>query len=178
MKKLIVFCMFLMCSEALAGPEEKINQALYKSYVAAIKNSIGTRAFRQLYMYDKDADRVVEVLQNGNLSCAYFVSSTLHHFGLLDNFRVNVEETATAMKAQGWQTIKKPVPGSVIVWNKMYFKKSKKRHGHIGFFVGPHRAISTSSHLGYPVIHNLRPNGRKIIEILWHPRLSPQSTNP
>ncbi len=173
MKKSIVFCLLLAFFPVLARAEEKINQALYKSYLAAIKNSIGSRIFRKLYMYDKNTDRVVEVLQNGNLSCAYFVSSVLHHFGLLDGIRLNVEETAAAMKEQGWQTIKKPVPGSVIVWNKIYFKKSKSWHGHIGFFVGPGRAISTSSRLGVPVIHNLRPNGRKIVEILWHPRLSP-----
>ncbi len=172
MKKTIIFCLFLASSQALAEPEEKLNIVLYKSYLAAIQNSIGSRMFRKLYMYDKDADRVVEVLQNGNLSCAYFVSSILHHFRLIDNFFVNVEDTAAAMKAQGWQTIQKPVPGSVIVWNKVYFKKSKSRHGHIGFFVRPGRAISTSSRLGVPVIHNLRPNGRKIVEILWHPRLS------
>lgn len=177
MKKTIIFCLFFAPSIVFAGPEEKINQALYKSYIAAIKNSIGSRIFRKLYLYDKDADRVVEVLQNGNLSCAYFVSSVLQHFGLIDGFRVNVEETIAAMKAQGWQIIKKPVPGSVIVWNKAYFKQSKSWHGHIGFFIGPARAISTSSRLGVPVIHNLRLNGRKIVKILRHPRLMEGGTD-
>ncbi len=172
MKKAIIFWLLLVSSPVLAGPEEKINQALYKSYIVAIRNSIGSRLFRKLYMYDKDADRVVEVLGNGNLSCAYFVSSILRHFGLIDNIRVNVGETALALKAQGWQTAQKPVPGSVIIWNTAYFKKSKSWHGHIGFFISPARAISTSSRLGCPAIHNLRPNGRKIIEILRHPRLS------
>lgn len=173
MKKAIIFCLFFAYSNVLASKEEKMGQALYKSYIAAIKNSIGSRIFRKLYMYDKDADRVVEVLQNGNLSCAYFVSSILFHFGLISELNVNVQETAAAMKAAGWQTVKKPVPGSVIVWDKKYFKKSKAWHGHIGFFVRSGRAISTSSRTGYPVIHNLRPDGRKIVEILWHPQPAP-----
>lgn len=173
MGKAIIFCSFFVFSESLAGPEEKINQALFKSYIATIQNSIGSRMFRKLYMYDKDANRTVEVLQNGNLSCAYFASSILFHFGLINQLHINVQEMAAAMKAQGWRTVQKPVSGSVIVWNRVYFKKSKSWHGHIGFFMKPGRAISTSSNLGVPVIHNLRPNGRKIVEILWHPRLTP-----
>lgn len=171
MGKAIIFCSLLVFSEASAGPEEKINQALFKSYIAAIKNSIGARTFRQLYLYDQDADRVVEVLQNGNLACAYFVSSILLHFGLLDNFYVNVEEAIAAMKAKGWRSAKRPVPGAVIIWAERRFRKNARPHKHIGFYIGPGRAVSNSSRTGYPVIHNLRPEGRKIIEILFYPKL-------
>lgn len=171
MKKVIVFCLFLAPFGAMASPAEKPVIVLYKSYLATIKNSIGSRFWRNLY-YQRQNGRTADMLQNGNLSCAYFVSSILLHFGLLREFQSEVGATVAAMKTGGWQIIEKPVPGSVIVWSRMYFQKSKTWHMHIGFFLGPGRAVSNSSRTGYPAIHNLRYQGRKIVEILWHPRLA------
>lgn len=168
---MIVLCFSSAPAVAKEVPQNSPQFAFFKSYITTIRNSVGTRTFRQLYLYDKDADRVVEVLQNGNLACAYFVSSILHHFGLLGGFLVNVDETVVAMKLQGWQTVEKPVPGSVIVWDKKCFKKSGKCHKHIGFFIKPGRAVSNSSGRKYPAIHGLRPDGRKIVEILFYPPL-------
>ena len=50
--------------------------------------------------------------------------------------------------------------------------------GHIGFFVGNKKAISTSSKYRTPIIHDWQkePSSgkpRKVIEILWHKKLGP-----
>lgn len=171
MRKALVFCLILVSSEALARPEERPAMVLYNSYLAMIKNSMGGRLWRNFY-YQKKNGRAADMLQNGNLSCAYFVSSILLHFGLIKEFQVEVGETVAAMKEAGWQPIEKPVPGSVIVWGNRYFKKSRTWHKHIGFFLGPGRAVSNSSERRYPIVHHLRYKGRKVEGFFWHPRLA------
>lgn len=174
MRVTIVFVIFCFGRAGFADPyqaeKSKAKFALYKSYMAAIKNSIGGRSYRNLY-YRLPGGSFMDVLQKGNLSCAYFVSSILTRFGLIKDFQINVEETVKVMKESGWKQIEKPRPGSVIVWSKVCFKKSGECHMHISFFIDKRRAISNASNLRYPAIHGLHPNGRKIVEILWHPAL-------
>jgi len=183
-----IFLIFIFVSDAIADefrlPDEKMcfaekpkaSFALFRSYMAAIKNSAGTKIFKNLY-YNEIDGRVIDVLQNGNLSCAYYVTSILYHFKLIDEMRLGVAETAEAMKRAGWKIIEKPVPGSVIVWEEKFFKSSGKSHMHIGFYLGKGKAMSNSSKGKSPLIHfwryNLEPrNYRKIKEILWHDKLN------
>lgn len=172
MKYIALF--FILLFSVPASAEGKPELMLFRSYLATIRNSVGARIFRNIY-YRYESGRVKEELENGNLSCAYFVSSTLHHFGLLEEFYLSVTETADAMKKNGWKIIEKPVSGSVIVWDKKYFRHSRKWHGHIGFYIGRGRAISTSSWRGYPVVHSVKSWRRKIVEILWHEKLEQPS---
>lgn len=146
--------------------------AIFRSYITAIKNSFGAKIYRNRY-YNEPDGRVVDVLGNGNLSCAYYVSSVLHHFKLVDDIYLSVADTAGAMKKNGWKNISEPVPGSVIVWDKMFFKSSAQYHMHIGFYLGRGRAMSNSSHYKYPAIHHWKRGARfrKIKEILWHEKL-------
>lgn len=171
MIKAIVFCFLLASSQALARTAEKPITVLYKSYLAMIKNSIGGRLWRNLY-YQKKNGRAADLLQDGNLSCAYYVSSILLHFGLIREFQAEVGETVAAMQEAGWQKIDKPVSGSIIVWKNRYFEKSGTWHKHIGFFLGPGRAVSNSSERRSPAVHHLRYKGRKVESFFWHPRLA------
>lgn len=161
----------ILCLTAPVKAEETLPRlALYKSYMSAVKNSAGSRFFRNLYYVEKDG-RVPEVLQNGNLSCAYFVSTILRHFDLIGKWRVGVDEVVEEMKRYGWTAVVTPRPGDVIVWGKKCFKKSKKCHKHVGFIIGKGRAVSNSSGRKYPAIHGLRPDGRKIEGYFRHQRL-------
>lgn len=167
----IALTLFLFLLPLYAGAEPtSLKLALFKSYIVTIKNSIGARAYRNFY-YEFPNGRVMDVLQNGNLSCAYFVSSILFHFGLIGQLHIKVEDAVAAMKTAGWQIAESPAPGDVVVWGRMYFKKSNSWHMHIGFYIGRNRAISTSSQTGFPVIHHIRYRGRKIAEYLRHPAL-------
>ena len=47
----------------------------YESYLKMIKNSVGMRMFRNLYM-EIDGKKI-DVTHNGILSCSYFVSNIL-----------------------------------------------------------------------------------------------------
>lgn len=144
---------------------------LFKSYMATIKNSAGGRMFKNLYYRLKEKKGDTDVLRGGNLSCAYFVSSVLHHFGLIGEFRTGVDNTVLEMKKNGWRVISSPRPGAVIVWDKKYNRRTREWHGHIGFYIGRGRAVSTSSSRGYPVVHSVKSWHRKIVGYLWHERL-------
>ena len=148
--------------------------AIFRSYIKMIKNSVGSKVYRSLYF--KTKGKSWDVLGNGNLSCAYFVSTVLRHFDLIKEWRTSVDELVVEMKKNGWKPIKKPKIGSVIVWGSRYFGESGQRHGHIGFYIGKGWAISTSSKKRCPVIHDWRKEAtgkrkRKIIKIFWHPKL-------
>ena len=179
MKKLILVATILFFSASsevrAEEPEKKWPMILSASYLKLIKNSVGSRAYRNLYF--KVNGKKVDVLENGNLSCAYFVSSVLFHFKLIGSLRTTVQGTVDDMKKSGWKSIKKPVRGSVIVWGKRYFKSSGQWHAHIGFYVGNGWAVSTNSEKRRPVIHPWRREYkskklRKVVKILWHPRLN------
>ncbi len=53
-----------------------------ESYLAMIKNSVGTNMFRNLYA--TSGGEVQDIVREGELSCAYFVSSILYIFKLVN----------------------------------------------------------------------------------------------
>jgi uncharacterized membrane protein YecN with MAPEG domain len=173
MKLITIFLAIIVFSFSAQADKPAPSLAIFRSYMATIKNSFGAKIYRNRY-YNETDGRIVDVLGNGNLSCAYYVSSVLRHFKLVDDIYLSVADTAEAMKKSGWKNISEPVPGSVIIWDKMFFKKSKTWHMHIGFYLGRGRAMSNSSHYKYPAIHNWRRVGgyRKIKEILWNGKLN------
>lgn len=141
------------------------------SYLALIKNSVGANFWRNLYF--KINGRQQDVLQDGELSCAFFVSSVLLILGLIKEIHTTVKKTLVDMESLGWQEIKKPKLGSVLVWEE------KLSHKHIGFSLGGKTAISNRSSLHRPGKHHLtfgvKKDGsakRGIIKILWHKKLN------
>ena len=136
-----------------------------ESYLQMIKNSVGTKMFRSLYL-EIDGKRI-DATKKGGLSCAYFVSSVLLIHGLIKEIHATVQKTVIDIEKSNWKktNIKKIKPGDAIVWeqapgeyNKMYF--------HIGFYIGNKKAISNSWQKQSPAIHSWDYNGkRKIIAV-------------
>ena len=88
---------------------------LKESYLKAIENSVGSKLFRNLYF--KSRDKKIDVLQNGNLSCAIFVSWILRNFYLIEDNHTMVSRLISDLKKSNWQKIKKPKLGAVLVWD-------------------------------------------------------------
>lgn len=166
-----------------------------ETYMALIKNSVGTRIFSNLYFYNTSenafegipAHEVVDVLKDGQLSCPYFVSSILHLLGgAIDTPHATVEGTLRGMVARGWQEIEiegeKLYPGDVVVWALKEDDGAghyKEGHRHIGFILDGKTALSTSTIQRCVVAHDpwFRKNGdqeagRSINKIFAHPDLS------
>ena len=135
---------------------------IYDSYLKMIKNAVGTKMFRNLYLENKD--RRIDIAKNGRLSCAFFVSNILLIFGLISKGHANVSSTTKDMLKNSWKKISanRAKPGDVIVWDK---KKGTDglMHYHNGFYIGNKKAISISGKAKTPIIHNW--DYRKIIAI-------------
>ena len=146
----------------------------YESYLKAIKNSIGSNLFRNLYFLI--GKRKIDILEDGNLSCAVFVSWILYIFKLIQDMHATVVGTVADLKKSGWIEIKKPQPGAILVWETKKFKNGQ--HKHIGFFVGNNKAISNRYEKRQPLIHHWTfgvKNGRpvrKVEQILWNTKLN------
>lgn len=141
----------------------------FDTYLSMIQNSLGSKMFRTIYaVIDK---KKKDILENGRVACALYVSSLLVINKLMGEIHATVDSTVKALKKTGWKNISKPRLGCIIVWEKVDFGKNDL-HKHIGFYIGNRQAISNSSKKGYPVKHDVTFNGKRKIELLlWHPKL-------
>lgn len=75
-----------------------------KNYLVSIRNAIKSPMFRNLFVMD-DTGNEYDILENGNLSCAFFVSSMLYIFQLIDGPHTTVHSTIDKMIEFGWKEI-------------------------------------------------------------------------
>lgn len=143
-----------------------ITPLIKDSYLSVIQNSLGTNMFKNFYaLVDGEKKDIVD---NGNISCAYYASTILVMFNLIKRTHVTVLSTVKDMEDSGWtQTeLSKAKLGDVLVWEAVDFGKNGT-HKHIGFFVGESKAISNNSKLGIPSVHDINfDEERKIEKIL------------
>jgi hypothetical protein len=145
--------------------KQKVTSLLYDTYLAVIKNSVGSRMFKNMYV--KIDGKKVDATQDGQLSCAFFVSGVLTMFGLIKKTHATVSSTVTDLKASGWTEIKKPKIGCVVVWSQSDLE-TQGTHKHIGFYSGDKLAISNNSlRDGTPSEHPWTFNGKRKIEALF-----------
>lgn len=136
------------------------------SYLAFIKNSVGTKSFRNFYALVDG--KKTDILKKGDLSCAFFVSSVLVIFKLIKEVHTTVDSTIKDLQNSGWQKIKRPKVGCVLVWESKA-DKNGSAHRHVGFYLGQGQAISNNSKLGSPSSHHPTFNGQRKIEAIFWP---------
>ncbi len=145
--------------------EEKGELMIKESYLRMIENSVGCNMFRNFYSLIDDTE--TDIMRDGDLSCAYFVSSVLVVFQLIKETHSEVVATVKDMTSSGWKEIKKPCLGSVIVWGN---KKglSGEIHKHIGFYVGGGVVISNNDINKSPSRHHWTYDDKREVEaIFW-----------
>jgi hypothetical protein len=147
----------------------KMKLDLKKSYLNKISQSVGSRFFRNLY-FKSDAGST-DIMKNGDLSCAHFVSCILYFFGLIGELHATVASTVEDMEASGWKKIKEPRVGAILVWEAV------NENSHIGFYIGNGQAISNSSKKRMPIEHRWdKASGakrqRRVTAIFWHKKLT------
>jgi hypothetical protein len=146
--------------------ETLVEPCVHDSYIAVIRNSKGTRMFRSYVAKVNGVRR--DITEDGDKSCAFFVSSVLSIFSLLRGAELTVHRTLKAMKRAGWKEIKKPKKGCVLVWQEKTYGTGNPRK-HIGFYIGDGKAISNSSMRRCPTQHDYKSyGGRGILTMLWH----------
>lgn len=128
----------------------KITRFVFENYLAMINNSVGTNMFRNYYA-DFDGVRR-DTMNDGETSCAFYVSAVLTIFGAFKSTSSTVTGVVNKLEEAGWQKVDTPEPGDVLVWEKMVY--DDEEHEHIGFYVGDEKAISTSAKAKTPIKHD------------------------
>lgn len=151
-----------------------IKPLLFETYLAMINNAVGSTMFQTGYA---EIDGIKEdIMKGGELSCAFFVSSILSIFNLIDEPHATVKSTVKKMEEAGWIKIDKLEPGCVLIWDE---KEQLKwgLHIHIGFYVGNDEAVSNNPTGVTPYKHHYtfgtKDNGepeRKYTAIYTHPK--------
>jgi hypothetical protein len=142
-------------------PKPKIVKLQYKTYLVVIENSVGSRMFKNLYVNIGGVKK--DVMEDGWLSCAFYVSSVLYLCKYIKNIHATVSSTVKDLQKCGWKKVKKPVAGSVIVWKP---GKDTNGHSHIGFYVGNKQAISNDSWKKHPWKSDWKFNGKREVEMI------------
>lgn len=147
----------------------EVKPLIFTTYLAMIEQSVGSKMFRNLLALVNGQKKNIVV--NGRVACAFYVSALLLIFKLIKNLHATVDGTVTDLKKFGWKQIKKPRNGCIIIWDKGDFGAGV--HNHIGFYIGDNFAVSNSSTKRHPVKHHWTYNKkRKIKLLLWHPKLN------
>ncbi|OGY43557.1 MAG: hypothetical protein A3B89_03585 [Candidatus Buchananbacteria bacterium RIFCSPHIGHO2_02_FULL_40_13] len=144
---------------------EKITIIKKDNYLVLIKNSIGGTTWRQAYGLING--RKKNLTQNGDLACAYFVSSILKIFDLIGNLHLTVTGTIKDLENSGWEKITKNKisPGDIIIW------QAKNNHQHIGFYLGDKKAVSNDSKTGKIKSHHYTFKNQREIEEVWRHKI-------
>jgi hypothetical protein len=141
------------------------------TYLAMIRNSVGTRLFSRLYAAVDGRRR--DLLDGGNLACAFFVTGILAARGLVCSMHATVEGTVRDMEKSGWHRTDRLRTGAVLVWEEAE-QVPGSWHRHIGFYLGKGRAVSNDSRLGQPVEHHWTFGKvgsrakRRVVAVYWH----------
>lgn len=151
---------------AIPSQEEKTMEPLYfDTYLAVVRNSVGTNSFKNFYALVFGGRK--DILEDGRLSCAYFVSSVLHQFQLMKTPHTGINGTVSDMEESGWIKIAESREGAVILWEEKEDGR-RERHKHLGFYMGNDAAISNNEEEGVPVVHHWTyNNGRGVEAIYW-----------
>lgn len=138
-------------------------------YIA--NNSIGSKMWSKSFILDSDGN-VHDLYEDGNLSCAYHISTTLKMCELWQNQAVaNVDSLVAKLPQNGWSEINLPRPGALVIYgeNKLHRAWATK---HVGIIINDTEAVSNGSNGSH--IIDKHPIGspsnqkREILGYWWH----------
>ena len=147
--------------------KQKVTLRTFDTYLALVKNSPGTKMFRNIYA-DVDGE-YRDITDGGDLSCAFFVSSVLLIFESIERVHATVVSTVKDMEKSGWEDAEEPRPGDLIVWGAE--RSNERKHKHIGFFLGDDKVVSNSKNSRHPIEHFMKMRDRDIERILTNESL-------
>lgn len=152
-----------------------ITPLTFKTYLSVVRGSVDSAMFRHIYASVDGIE--TDVTHDAMFSCAFFVSSILKMFDLVERMHATVASTIVDLEKKGWHTIPEPRIGAVLLWEKEQANDGSL-HKHLGFYVGDQQAISNASSKKSPQQHHWtysESDGkpvRAIEAIYWHEKLS------
>ena len=132
------------------------------TYLVMIQNAAGSQLWKNSYALVND--KKTDIVHNGNTSYAFFVSSILKLFNLIQDIHLTVRGLEKDLQKSGWRSIPispKMPKGSVLIWEK------QGGHLHTGFYIGNKKAVSIWVYHNFPIIHswNTYSKSREIIRV-------------
>ncbi len=118
----------------------------FETFLKAIENSVGTTTFNSLMVKHKDSGTISDILNNGEFSCAFFVSSLLTMFQILDKPNATVKSLEERIQNSAeWEEVDivDTMPGDVVFYAKVKYEDDSS-HAHVGFVINTSEAVSTS----------------------------------
>ncbi len=91
----------------------------YKNFLSMLDNAEGIKIFRHFYIQN-DNGGIIDILQDGNLSCATFVSSILYLNHLISSQHTTVDSTIKDLLNSGWElsSFDNLSKGDILIWDE------------------------------------------------------------
>lgn len=116
-----------------------------ETFIKAIENSIDSKLFNSIIIKKKDG-KMVDLLNDGEYSCASYVSGILTIFNILPKTRSTVKSLTEDLECNKnfmEVPVKNITTGDIIIWSKTKFKNASDNE-HVGFAISKEKAISTN----------------------------------
>jgi hypothetical protein len=126
-------------------PDENIEILKKETYLKMLENSVDTKLFNSVFVKYRDSGKVVDILNNGEFSCAFFVSGLLSLNQMLQRPHTTIKTLRAKLGADNkWQEVKinDVEPGDVLFWDFVTFPDGSKNE-HVGFALNKEEAVST-----------------------------------
>jgi len=116
-----------------------------ETYLKVIENSIGSKLFNSLIVRLKDSGKTVDVLNDGEYSCAFFVSSVLALMQIINKPYSTVKTLIESIESDdSWKKVDgdNVESGDVVFYKKVKFDDGSE-NAHVGFVLNKEEAVST-----------------------------------
>jgi len=133
-----------------------------RTFEAMVRNSVGTRIFKNLYRIIESGESV-DALHDGKFGCAVFVDNIL----ILNGMLPYAKQTALVSElrefldtSQDWKEIslEEKQDYDVIFWEKTEDPRGGA-NAHVGFLIDGDNAVSNNSRSGMVIQHWVRDRG-------------------
>jgi len=141
-----------------------MKRLIKKTYLKTIKNSVDCNTFKNFFI--EEDGKEIDAMQNGKLSCAFFVSGVLTMFDLIESVHGTIEGTVFDLEKSGWIKTDEPHPGDILIWEAKDCG-ANTNHRHIGFYIGNDLAVSNDYKKGVPIKHDCAYSDYGKIEAIY-----------
>jgi hypothetical protein len=126
-------------------PDKNLIKLKKETYLKMIKNSPGTKIFNSLIVKNIETGQIIDILEGGIYSGAFFVSGILYFIGLLRQPHSTVTTLTERMIEEGFTRVGEEdyKPGDILIYDEEIFE-DKTKSDQAGFYVGEEKAVSTS----------------------------------
>lgn len=116
-----------------------------ETYLMMLENSIGSKLFNSIIIKNENGE-VKDLLNDGEYSCALFVSGVLYlnimtqrTRSTVNNLEKDLSENQSFVHIEDQNKIE---PGDILIWESVTFEDGSQNR-HVGFVISKDEAIST-----------------------------------